>query len=91
MVSDAAIPTEMDGPEINVSELMNAGWVYRDPDTLFSAEMWHAYLDLLGRDNFHILAMTVKTDEQGKWFRGQFLISPAGIANLQAYVAGARH
>lgn len=89
---DAAIPPEMAGPEINVGELMGAGWVYRDPEATFDQHLWDKYLGLIGAGNFHIVGMVVNTNERGeKLYQGQFLISPAGMANLQAYIDGARH
>ena len=61
--------------------LMADGWVYRDLPSRLSHEMWDLFIKTLGEGNYRIMAMTVGPD----WKRGQFLISPDGMANLAAY------
>ena len=62
-------------------ELKEKGWRYEDFPTRFSFEMWDLLLETMGKNNYQILVMSQGHD----WIRGQFLISPEGLANLRAY------
>jgi hypothetical protein len=59
-------------------EMIRQGWVYRDPPTKFSFEMWDYFLSLLGEGNYHVIA----TSEGDDWKRGQLFISPTGMQRL---------
>ena len=63
--------------------LMADGWVYRDLPSRLSYKYWDLFIKTLGEGNYRIMAMTVGPD----WKRGQFLISPDGMANLAAFRA----
>lgn len=56
-------------------------WVYRDLPGRLSFEMWNRLLGIMGHGNYMVLAMSQGPD----WRRGQFLVSPDGMANLKAY------
>lgn len=61
------------------------GWAYLDPPTRFSPDMWDYFLSLIGEGEYVILARTSGTHQKdGKpYVRGQVLISPAGMENLE--------
>lgn len=63
------------------------GWVYRDLPGKLSPEMWDHFLEILGPDNYTILAMSESKDPENPWKRGQFFISPQGMENLKAHTA----
>lgn len=68
--------------------LIADGWVYRDlpAGVTLDTVAWTAFLSIIGFSNYRILAYTERTDSKGvKWRRGQFLISPKGMANLVAH------
>jgi len=69
--------------EVDVNALLADGWVYCDPPTRFSFEMWNLWCSTIGAENYRLLAMTEGHDYK----RGQFLISPAGTARLREYAA----
>ncbi len=77
-IFDLPLPS---GEPFKDETLMADGWVYRDFPSRLSHEMWDLFIKTLGEGNYRILAMTVGPD----WKRGQFLISPDGMANLVAY------
>jgi hypothetical protein len=61
------------------------GWAYIDPPTRFSPEAWDGLMDLIGEGNVVILAATTGTLKDGRpYVRGQLLISPDGIRNIEA-------
>ncbi len=57
------------------------GWLYRDLPTRLSYEMWDCLLSTIGEGEYVILAMSRGND----WKRGQLLISPDGMENLQRH------
>lgn len=56
------------------------GWVYRDIPKM-APEWWDKLFEIIGEGNYVGLAVS----DYGKSKRGQFLISPTGIANIAAY------
>jgi hypothetical protein len=61
------------------------GWAYTDPPSRFSPESWDGLMDLIGEGNVVVLAKTTGTlSDGGPYVRGQLLISPAGIKNIEA-------
>lgn len=73
------------GEPVEGETLRADGWVYRDLPARLSFEMWDLLLEIMGEGNYRILAMTIGPDFK----RGQFMISPDGIANMVAYRAAA--
>lgn len=68
---------------IDVDKLLSEGWIYCDPPTRFSFEMWDLWCSVIGQENYRLLAMTEGPDYK----RGQFLISPTGTARLRDYAS----
>lgn len=69
------------------AQLRAEGWVYRDVPGWFSHEMWELFLNTMGHDNYKIVIMS-SHPERGK--RGQFLLSPKAMKNLEAYRTAAK-
>ena len=67
--------------EIVPPELRAQGWVYRDIPKTFSYEMWDLFLDIMGAVNYQIVCASSCSG----WKRGQFLLSPKALENLQKY------
>ena len=67
------------GEPIEGETLLADGWVYKDIPGRLSYEMWDHLLDIIGDGNFRVLAMSVGED----WKRGQLMISPNGMKNLE--------
>lgn len=67
-------------------DLKAQGWVYRDAPGKFSAGAWDQTMEIIGEKNCRILALSTGNDDRGVWKRGQILISPQGIENLNAWV-----
>ena len=62
------------------------GWAYIDPPVRFSPEIWDHFLALIGEGEFVILVGSSGNhpSDEKPFVRGQLLVSPAGMANLQA-------
>lgn len=69
---------KMDEENGNPYRLMNEGWRYFDPDTVFTPDMWEFYLDHFGRDEVIVLDTNRRVDGM---MSGQILVSPKGIEN----------
>ena len=74
----AAIPLPP-GEPVKGKTYIADGWVYRDFPRRVTYEVWDQFLAAMGKDNYVILIMSKDND----WKRGQFLISPEGMKNLQ--------
>lgn len=61
------------------------GWVYRDLPTWLSMDMKARLFNTIGVENTVILAASERTIEGVKYWRGQLLISPVGMARIKAY------
>lgn len=76
-----------DSEPINGKTYIADGWVYRDPNTRFTPEMWELFKNTLGKEgeDYIILAMSeiIDNKDNSRWFRGQFLISPNGLENAK--------
>ena len=59
------------------------GWVYRDLPTWLSPNMKDLFFSIIGVENTVILASSERTIDDVKYWRGQLLISPAGIENMR--------
>lgn len=57
------------------------GWAYVDPPTKFSPDMWQLMLGIFGDGEYVVLAKTTGPD----FVRGQLLVSPRGMENMEAY------
>ena len=57
-------------------------WVYRDVPWL-REDFWSDFMNLLGVDNYLLIAGSRRTLDDGRYFRGQFFISPQGMENLR--------
>jgi len=65
------------------ADLREKGWRYIDPPTKFSHEMWDYFLALLGEGEYQIIVGSEGVARDGfAWKRGQFFVSPQGMANL---------
>lgn len=58
------------------------GWVYRDIPWM-ADKFWDELWALVGEGNFETIAVSRRPDAK----RGQFFISPEGMANMRARVA----
>lgn len=75
---------------VDMDALAAAGWRYIDPATRFSHEMWDVFCEMIGADNYRILAMTIGTTRDGfAYKRGQFMVSPDGMQRLHERAAEA--
>lgn len=73
------------GP-LDPDAMIAQGWVYRDIPTWFSTQMWEQFRTVMGDENHRIMAFTKATDTDGSdLWRGQFLISPAGMLALASW------
>lgn len=73
---------DLPGHGMNPDELLAKGWVCRDV-TWCTAELWALLVSILGDGNYMLLATSIRRPSKDQ--RGQFIISPAGLANLAAY------
>lgn len=65
------------------ANLRALGWIYIDPPTKFSHEMWDYFRALIGDDEHRLLIWSKGEAPDGfKWKRGQFVVSPLGMKNL---------
>lgn len=62
-------------------------WEYRDTQSWLREDFWGQFLTLLGDGNYKVLAMSSRVMDGGRYNRGQFWISPRGMANLIAHNA----
>lgn len=66
-------------------EMNLPGWKYRDIPWM-TEELWNLFIDTLGLGNYVLVASTSgKHPEHGNICRGQFMIGPQGMANLEAF------
>lgn len=71
--------------EFKMDELMQSGWLYIDPPGKFTPEMWDLFLSIIGEGNYEILIMSESTVPGQEWKRGQLIVSPDGVVNMQRY------
>ena len=67
-----------------IDTLTSKGWIYYDPEVKFSPEYWDRFLEIIGEGNYEILVLS-QYNGPDPWKRGQLMISPEGVANLQAF------
>lgn len=68
-----------------IDELTKEGWRYIDPPCKFSPDMWNLFLDIIGEGNYEILTLSESSVLGKEWKRGQLMVSPSGIVNLQSH------
>lgn len=67
------------------------GWRYIDPPTKFSPEYWELFLSYFGGpEHYKVLAFSEGVLGGLPFARGQLLVSPQGMANMQARAAASR-
>lgn len=72
--------------KLDVSKLLSEGWIYKDvAPAIMTPEVWELFLTIMGKGNYHILAMTSFTQGGKPFKRGQFIISPEGQKNMRDY------
>lgn len=64
-------------------EMGYPGWTYRDIPWV-TPDVWDKFFDIAGQENCKIIITTRQGDDR---CRGQVLISPVGMARLQAHAA----
>lgn len=64
--------------------LIADGWKYRDTPPMLG-QFWDELLGIIGDGNYRLLTLMERTykDDDRLYKRGQMLISPAGIKNLE--------
>jgi len=60
------------------------GWIYRDPSKM-KADLWDQFLGIIGEGNYRLMTYAEYDREDGIYKRGQMLINPTGVENLQAH------
>jgi hypothetical protein len=60
-------------------------WTYYDLPKMGPKYFDQLIYDIIGEDNVSFLTRVSHTDRDGDWFRGQILISPAGMDNIREY------
>lgn len=70
--------------ECDPAKLISEGWVYRELSWMPLA-IFATMIKTIGEENYRQLAMSERQDTGDR--RGQFLISPAGVDNIVAYLA----
>lgn len=68
-------------------ELKAQGWVYRDMPGRCTPDAWKLLLSIIGDGNYRILIMSQGRADDGPWVRGQMVISPLGMENMQKHLA----